>query len=94
MYQSQGKLDEYEKLKPTLTENQIHLLNAFYRLSQERQMRENIPSSIRDKEIHYYQSIHGSCFYAPDIFVHAMRSIDSQYIQNTCDEIRRKTKKG
>lgn len=57
-------------------------------------MRENIPSSIRDKEIHYYQSIHGSCFYAPDIFVHAMRSIDSQYIQNTCDEIRRKTKKG
>ena len=57
-------------------------------------MQENIPLLIKDKDIHYYQSKHGSCLYAPDVFVYAIRSIDSKYIENKCDEIRRKHIKG
>lgn len=94
MYEAQGISYQLEELKPNLEQNQILLLNAFYRLSQERRTQENVPLLIKDKDINYYQSIYGSCGYAPDIFVYAIRSIDAQYIENRCDEIKRKSKKG
>ena len=68
------------------------MLSAFYRLSQERRTLENVPLAIRDKDIHYYQSKQGSCFYASDIFIYAIRAIDSEYIENKCEEIRLKNK--
>lgn len=89
MYKAQDKLDEFYKVKPELTNNQQMLLNAFYRLSQERRTEQGAPLSIKDKDIHYYQDRNGSCSLAPDLFQVAMHAIDSEYIKKKHDEIRK-----
>lgn len=70
------------------------LLNAFYRLSQERRVEQGAPLSIVDKDIYYYQSNNGSCSLAPDLFIIAIHAIDSEYIKQKHDEIRRRNNKG
>ena len=94
LYKSQGQLAEFKKLKPILTIKQALLSNAFSRLSLERETNQGVPVSIKEKDIRYYQEQHGSHFYPADLFVMAIHSIDSEYIKQQCEEIRRKVKKG
>tara|TARA_R110000803_G_scaffold95395_3_gene163360 strand:+ start:254 stop:493 length:240 start_codon:yes stop_codon:yes gene_type:complete len=77
-----------------LTNQQQLLLNAFYRLSQERRTEQGAPLSIVDKDIDYYQSKNGSCSLAQDLFIIAIHAIDSEYIKQKHDEIRRRNNKG
>jgi len=94
MYKSSGKESEFYELKPKLTEIQIKLLSAFYRLSQERETESGAPLPIKDRDIHYYQKYNGSCGYDADLFVMAINGIDQEYVTQKCEEIRRKMKKG
>lgn len=87
-------MDDFNELKPQITHRQQVLLNAFYRLSNERTTEQGAPYPIKDKDIHYWQSVNGSCSYAPDLFIMAIHAIDSEYITQQCDEMRRKAKKG
>ncbi len=92
MYQSSGAMDEFNKLKPSLSGKQMQLVVAFNRLSCERKLEQGAPLQIKDRDIHYYQQHNGSHGYAPDLFVHAIRSIDAEYITQRCEEMRRKMK--
>lgn len=94
MYERSGAIDEFNKLKPRLTGNQLMLLGAFNRLSQERRTEQGAPLAIKDRDIHYYQHHNGSHSYASDLFIIAIHDIDQEYIKQRCDEIRRKIKKG
>jgi len=92
MYQQQGQLAEFDKLKPTLTAKQIFLMQSFNRLSQERKTEQGAPFAIREKDIHYYMRYNGSGSYPDDLFIFAIHEIDSEYIKMRCEEIKRKTK--
>lgn len=70
------------------------MLNAFNRLSQERETQQNAPMPIKDRDIIYYQGYNGSHGYAPDLFLLAIRDIDQDYISQRCEEIKRKLNKG
>lgn len=92
MYQNSGSIDEFNKLKPKLTGNQLSLISSFNKLSCERRLEQGAPLQIKDRDIHYHQQHNGSHGYAPDLFLHAIRSIDAEYITQRCEEIRRKMK--
>ncbi len=77
-----------------LTNGQIELLNAFYRISKERGYEQSAPLAIKDKDIHYYQRYNDSCFMAPDLFVSCISLIDSEYLRIKFEEIQRKANKG
>lgn len=94
MYERSGATDEFYKLKPRLTNKQANLLNAFNRLSQERETQSGAPMTIKDRHIHYYQHHNGSHGFASDLFILAIHDIDQEYIKQRCDEIRRKMNKG
>jgi len=94
MYKNSGEESKFYELKPKLTEKQVKLLSAFYRLSQERETESGAPLPIKDRDIHYYQKFNGSFGYADDLFVIAINSIDQEYVTQKCEEIRRKMKKG
>ena len=72
----------------------MSLLSAFYRLSQERDLDQGAPLSIKDSAIVFYTKIHGSCTLPEDLFMIAIHDIDGEYIKQRCDEIRRKQNKG
>ncbi len=93
MYKNRNKEGEFYRLKPDLTDRQHSLLNAFYRLSQERRSNQGAPFPIIDRDIHYYQSVNGSCSYADDLFIMAIHTIDTEYISIECDKIQRRLKK-
>lgn len=84
--------DHIDKIKPKLSQRQVSLLSAFYRLSQERALEQGAPLSIKDKDIVFYNSVHGSCGIPTDLFMIAIHDIDSEYIKQRCEEIRRKQK--
>jgi len=94
MYEQDGLIDDFYTLKPKLTTNQMMLSNSFNRLSQERRTEQGAPLRIKDRDIHYYQSHNGSNGYAADLFIMAIRDIDQEYVEQRCDEIRRKINKG
>ena len=83
-----------ESKKPTLTERQVNLLNAFYKLSQERSLEQGSPLSIKDKDIYFYIEKNGSYSMPEDLFIKAIHEIDSEYIKQRCEEMRRKASKG
>lgn len=92
-YKRAKSLDLFYELKPDLTDKQVNLLSAFYKLSQEREtMNGGAPLPIKDRDIHYYQEHNGSCGFAPDLFVTAINDIDLEYVTKKCEEIKRKTK--
>ncbi len=93
MYQRQGKLEEFNKLKPVITERQEGLLNAFYCLDKERGYEQSAPLAIKDKDIRHYQRYNGSCFMAPDLFIMCINLIDSEYLKMKFEEMQRKAKK-
>lgn len=92
MYKRAGKEDQFFQLKPTLTDRQVLLSNAFYRLSQERESCNGAPMPIKDRDIHYYQKHNGSHGYADDLFLFAIHEIDNDYIKAKCEELSRKNK--
>ena len=94
LFKAQGQLDELYELKPELTTQQQQLVNAFNRLSQERKTENGAPFPITDRDIRSYQKHNGSCLYAPDLFMIAIHAIDSEYITQQCEEMRRKANKG
>lgn len=94
MYKKQGQLKQFNELKPKLNANQQSLINAFYRLSQERKTDQGAPASIRDKDIREHQLHNGSCSYAPDLFIMAIHALDSEHITQYCVDMKRKVKKG
>lgn len=94
MYKAQGQLTEFEKIKPKLTEQQVMLANAFNRLGHERDLDQGYPVNIKEKDIRYYQYNNGSCCYASDLFIMAIRALDDDYIVNYYEKLKRKSKKG
>ena len=90
----QDQLEQFNELKPELTNQQQMLSNAFCRLSQERKHNQGVPEPIKDRNIHYWQSINGSCHYPRDLFIMGIHSIDNEYMIKQCEEIRRKANKG
>jgi len=91
-YKRAKSLHLFYELKPSLTDKQVNLLSAFYKLSQERETINGAPLPIKDRDIHYYQKNNGSSGYAPDLFVMAINDIDQEYITKKCEEIKRKAK--
>ena len=91
---TQEQKDYIATIKPELTQRQAVLLSSFYRLSQERSLDQGVPLSIKDKDIIYYQEINGSHSFPDDLFMMAIREIDSEYIEQKIEEIRRKANKG
>lgn len=83
-------LSVIEDIKPELTNKQLNLLGSFYRLSQERRLNSDFPLPITDRDIHYYQSVNGSCYYADDLFIMLIHAIDAEYMTNKCNELARK----
>ena len=90
LHKTMGMLSVIEDIKPIMTSKQLSLLGAFYRLSQERGLNNDFPLPIKDKDIHYYQSVNGSCHYAGDLFIMLIHAIDAEYMTNKCNELVRK----
>ena len=91
LYKMSNKVDEFYSKKPKLTEEQLSLLSAFYKLSQERRTEQGFPLVIRDSDIRAYQR-YNSSIYASDLFIHAINELDREYIDIKAKEIQRKAK--
>ena len=68
------------------------LLNAFNSLSQERRDSKGVPLTILDRDIREYQQYNGSGSVPSDLFMMAIKSIDSDFISKRYDEIRKENK--
>ena len=77
-----------------LTQRQVNIISAFYRLSQERELHDSQPLSIKDRDVNYYQEKNGSCSLPDDLFMIAIHEIDQEYIKHRQEEIRRRNNKG
>ena len=88
-----GTIEEFNELKPVLTEKQRNLHNSFIRVSNEREYSQGSPLGISERDIDYFINKYGCHGYAEDIFTNAILSLDSDYIQKKHAEIR-KTHKG
>lgn len=91
MYARQNQAEEFYKLKPNLTQQQVSLLSAFYKLSQERRTEQGFPLVIKDSDIREYQR-YNSSIYADDLFIHAINEVDREYIGLKAKEMKQKAK--
>lgn len=91
MYKQSGDEGSFFKLKPKLSGRQQELLSGFYRLSQERVLENGSPLPIKDKEVYYFYGVNGSQ-YPRDLFLTAIHLLDSYYIEQRCEEIRKANK--
>ena len=80
-------LGELQGKKPVFTHQINSLMNAFYRMSRERNYcgQDASPLSIKERDILEYIERHDSCDHPSDIFMDIINGIDSFYL-NLCAE--------
>ena len=90
LYLAEGSIDMLKRLKPTLNAKQSSLLNAFYRLSNERSYHHG-PLALPESVIRQFATFN-AISYPLDLFIHAITEIDSVWLKYQSEKIKRAMK--